>query len=166
MRSMQIEPGRVVTLSFDLCDQEGEIVEASDITGAISFIHGRGSIIPGLDAKLAGMEPGDEADFTFPPEEAFGSASEGPEKVVGRHEFPPEAEIRAGAEFEAGIPGGQKIKLVVTALQGENVQVRMVHPLAGQTVSMSVKVQSVRAASPQELETGKVVKHPPPPPRS
>ncbi len=162
---MKIEPGKVVTLSFDLCDERGEIIEASDITGAVSFIHGQGAIIPGLDKRLSGLALGAEADFTFPPEEAFGTPASAPKKVLTRSEFPADAALAVGAEFEAGIPGGQKVKLVVDAVDAESVTVRMVHPLAGQTVSMSVKVLGVRPATPDELESGKALIKPPPPPK-
>ena len=162
---MKIEPGRVVTLSFDLCDERGEIIEASDISGAVSFIHGQGAIIPGLDKRLSGLETGAEADFTFAPQEAFGSVDAAPKKLLSRSEFPADADLRVGAEFEAGIPGGQKIKLVIDAVNADTVSVRMVHPLAGQTVRMSVKVLGVRPATPAELQTGKALVKPPPPPR-
>ena len=162
---MKIEPGKVVTLSFDLCDERGEIIEASDITGAVSFVHGKGAIIPGLDKRLLGMTAGGEADFTFPPEEAFGLPEAAPTKVISRKEFPADAQLAKGAVFEAGIPGGQKINLVVDNTTSEEVTVRMVHPLAGQTVTMSVKVVAVRDATPAELETGKVITRPPPPPK-
>jgi len=162
---MKIESGTVATISFDLCDERGEIIEASDITGAVSFVYGKGAIIPGLDKKLLGMEAGQEADFHFPPEEAFGKVEAAPTKVISRTEFPAEAQLSKGVEFEAGMPGGQKIKLVVDNVTDAEVTVRMVHPLAGQKVSMSVKVLSVRAATPTEVETGKVVTRPPPPPQ-
>ena len=162
---MKIEPGRVVTLSFDLCDDRGEIIEASDISGAVSFIHGQGAIIPGLDKRLTGLEVGAESDFTFAPEEAFGTVETAPKKVLARSEFPADADLRVGGEFEAGIPGGQKIKLVVERVEAEAVHVRMVHPLAGQTVRMSVKVLGVRPATAPELQSGKALVKPPPPPQ-
>lgn len=162
---MKIESGTVVTISFDLCDERGEIIEASDITGAVSFVYGKGAIIPGLDKKLLGMTAGQDADFHFPPEEAFGKVESAPTKVISRKEFPADAQLSKGTEFEAGLPGGQKIKLVVDNVTDAEVTVRMVHPLAGQKVSMSVKVLSVRAATPTEIETGKVVTRPPPPPK-
>lgn len=163
---MKIEPGKVVTMSFDLCDESGEIIEASDISGNISFVHGRGAVIPGLDGRLTGMKAGDEADFVFPPEEAFGVVERAPTKQINRGEFPAGAVVQVGAEFEAGIPGGQKIKLQVVKIENEAVTVRMLHPLCGQRVSMSVKILAVRDATPQELETGRAQTRPPrPPPR-
>jgi FKBP-type peptidyl-prolyl cis-trans isomerase SlyD len=161
---MKIEPGKVVTIAFDLCDQGGEIIEASDISGPIAFVHGRGAVIPGLDGKLKGMKVGDEADFSFPPEEAFGVPEKAPTKQVNRNEFPAGIDLKVGLEFEAGIPGGQKIRLQVAAIQNDAVTVRMLHPLCGQKVSMSVKIISIRDATPIELETGRIQTRPPKPP--
>jgi FKBP-type peptidyl-prolyl cis-trans isomerase SlyD len=40
----------------------------------------------------------------------------------------------------------------------------MLHPLAGQTIGMSVRIVGVRAATSKELEVGKAMVKPPPPP--
>ena len=87
-----------------------------------------------------------------------------PRKQLTRKEFPADALLQVGAEFDAGIPGGQRIKLVVHEISGDVVTVRLVHPLAGQTVSMSVKVLGVREATAAELQSGKALVKPPPPP--
>ncbi len=164
MAAMKIEPGKVVTLSYDICDEKGEIVESSDISGSISFLHGKQSIIPGLNAKLTGMGEGDENTFEFPPEEAFGRVEDMPTKTIPRNEFPEGLELEAGTRFEAGMPGGQTIVLEVVKPDGDPVEVRMIHPLAGMTISMSVKIIAIRDATKAEQEAGRAISKPPPPP--
>jgi FKBP-type peptidyl-prolyl cis-trans isomerase SlyD len=66
--------------------------------------------------------------------------------------------------FEAGVGGGQTIQLQVKEVDDEKVIVRMIHPLAGKTLSMSVKVITVREATAKEKEAGKALTKPPPPP--
>jgi FKBP-type peptidyl-prolyl cis-trans isomerase SlyD len=161
---MKIEPGKVVTLSYDICDDKGEIVESSDISGSISFLHGKQSIIPGLNAKLEGMGEGDEGTFDFPPEEAFGRIEDMPTKTIPRTEFPEGLEIAEGARFEAGMPGGQTIVLEVVKPNEDPVEVRMIHPLAGKTISMSVKILGIRDATGAEKDAGRAISKPPPPP--
>ena len=162
---MKIASGTVVTIAYDICTEDGEIVESSDINGPVTFMLGKGSIIPGLDAKLVGMEEGEERTFTFPPEEAFGRIEDAPRRVLKRKEFPKEAKLEKGVAFDAGIPGGHRIRLEVVEIDGEQVTVRMIHPLAGKTVTMSVEVHKVREATPAEREAGKVILTPPPPPK-
>jgi FKBP-type peptidyl-prolyl cis-trans isomerase SlyD len=163
---MKIAAGSVVTLAYDICTEDGEIVESSDINGPVTFVQGKGAIIPGLDAKLVGMEEGEERTLTFPPEEAFGRPEDAPRRAIKRKEFPTDAKLEKGVSFDAGIPGGHRIRLEVAEIDGDQVTVRMIHPLAGKTVTMSVEVHKVREATPAEREAGKVVLTPPPPPKS
>lgn len=163
---MKIAPGTVVTLAYDICDAQGEIIESSDLSGPITFLAGKAGLIPGLDKRLEGMEAGQEGSFEFPPEEAFGRIEDAPLRPLSRKEFPAEAKVEVGERFEAGLPGGngQRIVLQVAELDGDVVNVRMLHPLAGQKISMSVKVVAVREATKAEADAGKAMSRPPPPP--
>lgn len=161
---MKVESGKIVTLSYDICDEKGEIVESSDISGAISFMHGKQAIIPGLNDKLVGLEEGQEETFEFPPEDAFGRIEDMPTNDIPRTEFPEGLEVKAGVRFEAGMPGGQTIMLEVIEQTDESVKVRMIHPLAGQTISMSVKILGIREATSAETEAGRAISKPPAPP--
>lgn len=163
---MKIEAGSVVTIAYDICTEDGEIVESSEINGPVTFLQGKGAIIPGLDAKLVGMGEGEERTFTFPPEEAFGRVEDAPRKIIDRKEFPKDAKLEKGASFDAGIPGGHRIRLEVAEIDGAQITVRLIHPLAGKTVSMNVEVHKIREATPAERESGKVVLTPPPPPKA
>lgn len=163
---MKIAPGTVVTLTYDICDAQGEIIESSDLSGPITFLAGKAGLIPGLDRRLEGMSAGEEGSFEFPPEEAFGRPEDAPTKVLARKEFPAGADVKVGLRFEAGMPGGggQRILLEVADVAEDAVTVRMMHPLAGQTISMSVKVANVREATKAEAEAGQAMSRPPPPP--
>lgn len=159
---MKVETNAVVTLAYKISRQDGELVESSEQGGPISFTHGQGAILKGLDDRLDGMEPGQEATFEFPPEQAFGRLEDAPQKTIPRAEFPEAVKLEPGVRLEAGIPGGQRILLEVIDLQKDTVSVRMIHPLAGQKISMWVKVLGVRLATVTELERGVVLNRPPP----
>jgi FKBP-type peptidyl-prolyl cis-trans isomerase SlyD len=163
---MKVAPDTIVTLTYDLTNEAGEIIESSQISGPITFVYGRSGLIPGLDRRLTGMGEGEEANFDFPPEEAFGGVDDGPTRTIARTEFPAGADLRKGAEFEAGTGGGQTIKLRVVETNDKEVTVRLVHPLAGQKIHMTVRVDVVRAATAAEKESGKVQSAPPPPPKA
>ena len=163
---MKVAPDTIVTLTYQLTNEAGEIIESSEISGPITFVYGRSGLIPGLDRRLTGMVAGQEASFEFPPEEAFGKVDEGPTRTIGRKEFPEGANLQPGAEFEAGTGGGQTIKLRIVETNPDVVIVRLVHPLAGQKIHMTVRVDGVRAATAAEKESGKVQSAPPPPPKA
>lgn len=163
---MKIAEGSVVTLDYDITTVTGEIVESSSITGPITFVHGQSGLIRGLDAKLLGMQTGDEATFEFPPEDAFGRVEDAPKRPIPLREFPSGAAPQVGAEFEANTPEGQTIRLRIVEVGDDAVIAAMEHPLAGQTIGMSVTIVSVRDATRAERESGRVVSQPPPPPSS
>jgi FKBP-type peptidyl-prolyl cis-trans isomerase SlyD len=62
------------------------------------------------------------------------------------------------------MPGGQTIVLEVVKPDEDPVEVRMIHPLAGMTISMSVKILAVREATKAEQDAGRAISKPPPPP--
>jgi FKBP-type peptidyl-prolyl cis-trans isomerase SlyD len=159
---MKVAPGTIVTLEYDITDESGEVLETSDIGGAITFLHGQSGLIPGLDKRLLGMDEGQESTFEFPPEEAFGRIEDAPKRTLGRAELP--GHVAVGAQFEAGVAGGQRIKLRVAEVSGEQVVVQMIHPLCGQRIGMSVKIVGVRAPTSAERAAGKAMIKPPPPP--
>lgn len=161
---MKIESGTVVTLAYDITTSEGEIVESSDISGPISLLHGVQTLIPGLAKRLEGLEAGSEETFEFPPEEAFGTVDDAPTNVMQRSEFPEGTEFEVGGKFVAKMPNGQPLHLGIKEVSDDTVTVAMIHPLAGQTIGMSVKIINVRAATGKEKELGKAMVKPPPPP--
>ena len=162
---MKVEAGRVATLTYDITDEKGEIIESSELSGPVSFLVGKGAIIPGLDSRIVGMGKDEEADLSIPAAEAFGAVEDAPQKTIPRTEFPAGAQLDPGLRFEAGTGvQGQTILLEVVESTDEAVVVRMMHPLAGQTIGMSIKVVSVRDATSGETEAGKAMSKPPPPP--
>ena len=163
---MQIAAGTVVTLDYDLCKEDGEIIESSDLSGPITFVHGSSGLIKGLDARLTGLSAGEERDFQFTPEEAFGRAADAPQRELPRSEFPPGADLQVGQRFEAGVPGNASAKIVleIVSTSAEAVTVRMLHPLVDQSLRMSIRVIAVREATKAEQESGRAINRPPPPP--
>ena len=162
---MKIAEGTVVTLAYDITSASGEIIETSDISGPITFMAGNSGLIKGLDARLVGMQAGQDDTFTFAAEEAFGTIANAPTKTLARKELP-EGTLEPGMAFEATVGGGQTIKLVVHEVQGdEAVVVKLVHHLADQEIGMSVKVLAVRVATAAEKAAGKPMTAPPPVPR-
>lgn len=163
---MKIESGHVATLAYDITNEKGEIIESSELSGPVTFLVGKGTIIKGLDSRILGMSAGEERDLSIPPEEAFGRIEDAPTRAVPRTEFPKDAKLDQGMRFEAGLPGSsaQTITLEIVEPGDEQVTVRMLHPLAGQTIGMSIKIAKVREATAAETEAGRAVSTPPPPP--
>src|SRR6185436_19178971 len=84
---MRIEAGRVVRLSYELKDSDGEPVE--DEGAELEYLHGGfGGIFPKVEEALEGKEVGDEVKLTLEPEDAFGEYDAELLRVEPRERFP------------------------------------------------------------------------------
>ena len=144
-------------MNYELATPQGEVVESSAKRGPLVFMHGKGVMLPGLDKRLDGMEEGHKEVLDLAPEEAFGKIEDAPEKTIARSEFPAQIDLKPGIAFAADLPGGHTIQLVVKTADDKEVVVRMVHPLAGKALKMSVEIGSVRAATAEEEKAGQAL---------
>ena len=106
--------------------------------------------------ELIGLVKDNEKDFDLPPEKAFGDRESGPTMRLLKSAFPAELDIKIGASFQGEMPGtNQTVNFVVTENLGDEVVVRLIHPLAGKTIHIKAKVLDVRAATPEEAAQAK-----------
>ncbi len=145
----QVGPDTVVHFSYRLFDEEQELVEGED-ENVLSFLFGYGQLTPALEDALVGMQPGQQKRVKLPPERAFGPRDAEAVIEVDRTELPDDLSL--GDEFRADGEGGQVVTLVVLDMDDERVVLDTNHPLAGQTVTLEVRVEAVRPALAQEIE--------------
>ena len=144
---MKVQEGKVVVLEYTITTDKGSLIESSAGRGEpLTFIFGTNCGLPeGVNEHLLDMEEGEEKDFTLPPEKAFGTADSGPTKTIPKSMLPEDTEAKVGASFEAEMRGtNQTVNFVVTENLGDQIVVRLVHPLAGKTINIKAKVLEVK----------------------
>jgi FKBP-type peptidyl-prolyl cis-trans isomerase SlyD len=151
---LQIANQTVVTIDYTLTDDQGEVLDSSKGEEPLVYVHGSGSIIPGLENALAGKSAGDALKVTIPPVDGYGERDEELVQPVPRNRFPG-GSIEVGMRFHAQGSDGSQVVTVV-AIDDANVTVDANHPLAGMTLAFDVKVLEVRDATADELEHGHV----------
>lgn len=151
---MQVEEGKFVTLEYTITTEKGEMIESSAGRGGpISFLFGKSGLIPGLDEALRGMTDGEEKEFDLPPEKAFGTIDSGPTVDIPKSRMPKDTSIKVGSMFEADMPGtNQTVNMVVVEDRVSDVQVRLIHPLAGKTIHIKAKIVGLREATEEEMQ--------------
>lgn len=152
---MQIEKNRVVTLNYTLRDEQGAVIDTSTGRAPLSYLHGKGNIIPGLEEALAGKAAGDRLDVTVAPERAYGPRDERLVQIVPRARFGEVAGLQPGMQVRASSPQGPRMVTVVR-IDRDFVTVDGNHPLAGRTLHFSVEVAAVRKATHEEVSHGHV----------
>jgi FKBP-type peptidyl-prolyl cis-trans isomerase SlyD len=146
---MHVEAGRQVGFHYVLRGEDGEVLDDSRARGQeMSYVHGAGELVVGLERALEGREAGDRLDVVVPPEEAYGTRR-GEPMPVPRSAFPEDAALEVGASFGTRSPDGRPMMLWITSVSEEEVWVDPHHPLAGRTLRFEVEVLSV--ADPEEV---------------
>jgi FKBP-type peptidyl-prolyl cis-trans isomerase 2 len=144
---VKIEKGRRVRIQIELKIKGGDVIEKS----VAEYFHGAGTILPGLEKLLVGLEPGATKQGTLAAKEAFGAADALPLKKIPRAEFPRDAKLAVGQTFAAKGPTGADVTFRVETLTDAAVEVRFVHPLADKDIEYDVTVLSVTDPAPPPL---------------
>lgn len=149
-----IGPNMVVTMDYELRVDgfDGELVESSRERGIpISFIYGKGMVIPRLEEAIANKKAGDVVQVEVPPNEAYGERNEEAVQKIPREAIPPHIELREGLLLVMQTPQGEEIGMKVLDFDEESVTVDLNHPLAGKTLYFTLFIKEVREASAEEL---------------
>ena len=148
---MKVAKSKVVTLEFTLKDDQGHVIETSDRTEPIIYLHGYDNLIPGLEKALENRENGDSFTVTIPPEQGYGLRDERLVMVVDKSELGIDEKIEIGMELEAHTEDNMQV-FYVTAINGNSVTLDGNHPLSGITLVFSVKVTDIRDATKEEIK--------------
>ena len=150
---MHVEKNRVVTLNYTLRDEQGAILDASNGRRPLSYLHGKGNIIPGLEQALVGKAAGDKLDVTVAPEQGYGPRDERLVQIVPRTKFGDVQGLAPGMQVRATGQRGPRMVTVVR-VDRDFVTIDGNHPLAGRTLHFSVEVAEVRKATHEEVAHG------------
>jgi len=151
--SQKITANKVVTISYTLRADDGEIIDRSEDSAPLVYLHGAKNIVPGLEEELEGAAKGDSIKASIPPEKGYGPRI-GDAQEVPRRLFPEGAELAAGMQVLAHDDQGRQIPFFITGLSEDTVTVDPNHPLAGETLHFEVTIESLRDATEEEIQHG------------
>jgi FKBP-type peptidyl-prolyl cis-trans isomerase SlyD len=154
--SLLIGDNLVVSMHYRLTDASGEVLDSSVGSDPLNYLHGAGNIIPGLEQALVGKVEGDSLQVQVEPADGYGELNPELIQVVDRAAFQGVETVDVGMAFEARGPDGAAQRIVVAAVEGDQVTVDANHPLAGQQLNFDVQVVGVRAATEEEVAHGHV----------
>lgn len=152
---MQIADRCVVSFHYTLTNDGGDVLDSSQGSEALTYLHGTGNIIPGLESAFVGKQAGDKLDVRVEPAQGYGERDERLIQQVPRRAFQGINDIKEGMRFQTQGANGPT-SVMVTRVAGDMVTVDGNHPLAGQTLNFAVEISEVREASTEELEHGHV----------
>jgi FKBP-type peptidyl-prolyl cis-trans isomerase SlyD len=151
---MKIEKGSVVAVDYTLHLGDGEVVDASTPGEPLTYLHGEGQIVPGLEDALEGCTTGDQKKVVVAPAEGYGERDPNGLQEVPREAFPAGFDPQIGMQLTAEGPDGEAVPFEVREVKDASVVIDLNHPLAGRTLHFDITVREVRAATAEELEHG------------
>ena len=152
---MQIAAKTVASFHYTLTDDQGAVVDSSQGRDPLTYLHGAGNIVAGLEHAMEGRVVGDKFDVSVPPEKGYGVRDEQLVQQVPREAFQGIDNIEVGMHFQARGPHGVA-SVEVTEVGEQTITVDANHPLAGQNLNFAIEVMDVREAQAEELEHGHV----------
>lgn len=154
--SLMIGDKMVVSMHYTLTDNDGKVLDSSEGAEPLDYLHGAGNIIPGLETALIGKVADDALKVTVEPKEGYGELIPELIQKVNKSAFEGVDNLEPGMAFEAQGPDGQVQRVVISAVEGDEVTVNGNHPLAGVTLNFDVKIVGVRDATEEEIAHGHV----------
>ncbi len=149
----QVRNDTVVSIDYTVRLDNGEILDSTEDSAPLEYLHGYNNIISGLEKALEGMGVGEQREITVAPAEAYGERSEEAAAWYPREAFPVE-DLEPGMTFQVEDDEGRPVLIHVSEVEDKRVLVDYNHPLAGETLHFEVEVVDVRPATPEELEHG------------
>ena len=152
---MNIEDKKVVSFHYTLRDEHGEQLESSREGDPMTYLHGAGNIIPGLEKALVGKVAGDQFEASVEPAEAYGERDEnGVQRISAKH-FKQAGRLEPGQMVVLQTRQGPR-QVRVVKVGRFNVDIDTNHPMAGLSLTFDVEVTDVRDATAEEVTHGHV----------
>ena len=134
-----------ITLYFSLALETGEVIDSNFDSKPASFVLGDGSLLPGFEKKLIGMEVGAKNDFVISLVDGFGVGSEENFQTFKRDSFS-DISPEVGLVISFKEPSGGELPGVIASFTDDEVVVDFNHPLAGKSIIFTVEIVDLKPA--------------------
>jgi len=148
---MKVQENTLVSVEYTLTNDAGEVVDSTSAGEPLSFIYGKGQLIPGFESAIAGKEAGERVEFSLEPADGYGEVREELRSELPRNNFPDGMDVQPGMVLQAMGPMGP-MRFRVLEVNDEVVVADFNHPLAGVRLHFDVKIAEVREPTQEEID--------------
>ncbi|MPZ76984.1 MAG: peptidylprolyl isomerase [Deltaproteobacteria bacterium] len=140
-----VQDGSIVSIEYTLTDEAGKVIDSNVGKEPLTYIHGAGQIVPGLEKELSGLKVGAQKTVTVKPEEGYGPLNPELIQELPKDRFPQDA-LKVDSILMMQTPQGP-IPIRIMQIKGETVVVDLNSPLAGKTLTFDVRVSDIKESS-------------------
>ena len=143
--------GTQVTLHFALKLDDGSVIDSTFDKSPATFSVGDGSLLPGFEQALFGLEAGVKDSFVIKPENGFGQNNPNNLQEFPRDQF---NDIELVEGLMMSFADAQKAELpgVVKSFDDQTVTIDFNHPLSGRDIIFEVDILDVAHSAASEVE--------------
>jgi FKBP-type peptidyl-prolyl cis-trans isomerase SlpA len=150
-RKDSIQPGSRVRLHLEILLADGTEALSSFGGEAMELTMGDGTLAPGIEGLLIGLQAGADARILADGSELYGPHEEGNIHWLPRSDFPAGLDPSPGQLVAFETPGGLEIAGVLLEGKADLVRVDFNHPLSGH--SLQIRAQVLAVADPSGSAT-------------
>lgn len=137
-----ITPGSRVMMHYSLQLESGYVADSSG-DEPLEFTLGDGTLEPGLERHLIGLDTGAKREIAIAPGTVFPFPSKAAVQVMERSAFSDDMLLEPGLIYEFNTPAGDVVPGRIRSLEEGGVTVDFNHPLAGQPFTFIVEILQV-----------------------
>lgn len=139
----EAKQGDKVKVHYSGSLQDGTVFDTSQGRPPLEFTIGEGEVIPGFEAAVVGMEPGDSKTVTVEPPEGYGERSRDLMVEVERARFPADIEVEVGRQIQIQQTDGSPRVATIARVDQASVTLDVNHPLAGKDLTFDIELVEI-----------------------
>lgn len=162
---MKAEKDNVVTISYQLRVDDGESgpqdYEAVSAERPFHFLMGHKNVLSKLEEAIEGKSVGESFEVFIDFENAYGDYDEYKTAIIPKANFKEEGKknkelLKVGKVIPMQDDKGNQMRGEITKVDYRGVHMDFNHPLAAMDLYFEGKIESIRAAEPEEIAHGHV----------
>ncbi|MBN2072199.1 MAG: peptidylprolyl isomerase [Candidatus Krumholzibacteriota bacterium] len=122
---------------------DGTVFDSSEGRQPLEFTVGENQVIPGFDAGVVEMSPGDSKEVSIAADQAYGPSRPDLMLEIDRGQIPSEIELKKGLQLEMSQQDGERLIVTVTRFTDKSVTLDANHPLAGKDLVFEIELVEI-----------------------
>ena len=158
---LKVEKDNVISIIYQLRvdTSDGKIVESLDENHPLTFLFGRGNLLPKFEENISGLKVGDKFDFDLPCKDAYGEINakaiiDLPLNVFEINGRIDNQILKVGNTIPMQDNSGNRLNGLVKDIRPDRVKMDFNHPLAGNHLFFLGEIREIRPATEEELHHG------------
>jgi peptidylprolyl isomerase len=138
-----VKSGDTVRVHYTGKFSDGKVFDSSTGREPLEFTLGTGSMIPGFEKAVDGMQLGETKTVTIPAEEAYGPRDERLVMEVPKTQLPPGMDPRVGDKLQVQDDHGHTTLVTVTKTTENAIFIDANHEMAGKDLTFEIKLVEI-----------------------